>query len=78
MERWSFLYSSRVDFVCFNSCLAIQESSLAEYPFHQTRYMHADGVPWWHNIFLILYSSLSSIRSGSGGGKFGLWILFSQ
>ena len=63
--------------MCFNSCSAIQESSLTEYPFHQIRYMHADGEPWLHKIFLILYSSSPSIKSEGRAGKFQLWTLFS-
>ena len=61
MEGWSFLYSSRVDLMCFNSSSVIQESSLGEYSFHQIRYMHTIRAPWWYKIFLILYSSLPSI-----------------
>ena len=76
-EGWSFLSSSRVDFVCFNSCSAIQESSSAEYPFHQIRYMHADGAPQWWRIFSILYSFSPSIKSGGGAGKLEPWIEFS-
>ena len=34
--------------------------------------MHAIGVPWWHKIFSILCSSLSSIRSGGGAGKWAM------
>ena len=77
-EGWSFLYSSRADFACFNSRSAIQESSSAEYPFHRIKNMRADGEPRWRKIFSISYSSSPSIKSGGGAGKFRPWTSFSR
>ena len=62
---------------CFKFCSGTQKSSSAEYPFHQIRNIWANGVPQWHRIFLILYSSSPLIRSGGGAGKFRLCMLFS-
>ena len=64
--------------MCFKSCLGTQESSSADYPFHQISNIWANGVPRWHKILLILYSSSPLIRSGGGAGKFGLYTLFLQ
>ena len=55
--------------LCFRFCSGIQESSSAEYPFHRIRNKHFVGVPRWHRIFSISYSSLPLIRSGGGDGK---------
>ena len=64
--------------VFLRSCSGIQESSLAEYPFHQIRKDHWDGEPLWHKIWSILYSSSPAIRSGGEVGKFGLYTSFLQ
>ena len=72
------LYEARADLAFFKSRSGTQESSSAEYPFHRIRKEQEDGVPQWHMIFSILYSSSPSIRSGGGAGKFLLWTSFSQ
>ena len=74
---WSLLYAVRVGFAWFKFCSGIQESSSAEYPFHQIRNECLVGVLRWHRIFLTLYSSFLLIRSGGGDGKLGPWTLFS-
>ena len=68
---WSLLYATRADFVCFKSRSGTHESSSAEYPFHWIRNERLVGVPWWHRIFLISYSSSPLIRSGGGDGNWG-------
>ena len=75
-EGCLFLYSIRADFECFKFRSGSQESSSAENPFHQIRKERLDGVPQWHRIFSISYSSSPSIRSGGGFGKFGPWTGF--
>ena len=45
MEGCRVLYEVRVNLVCFKSHSGTQESSLAEYPFHQIRNKQEDGVP---------------------------------
>ena len=75
---WSLLYVTRVGLACFKFCSGIQESSLAEYPFHQIRNEHLVRVPWCRKIFSISYSSSLLIRSGGGEGKFVLWMAFLQ
>ena len=76
MVGWSLLYAVRADFACFRFCSGIQESSLAEYPFHQISNEPLIGVPRWHRIFLISYSSCLLIKSGGGNGKLGPWTVF--
>ena len=78
MVGWSLLYVARVDFACFKSHSGTQESSSAEYPFHQIRNEQFVGVLRWHRIFSISYSSSPLIRSGGGEGKLVPWIMFSQ
>ena len=65
-----------MDFAFLRSRSGIQESSLAEYPFHRIRKDRQDGGPLWHKIRSISYSSSPAIRSGGGFGKFGPCTLF--
>ena len=75
---WCLLYAGRADLACFRFHLGIQESSLAEYPFHHIRKDCLVRVLQWHRIFLTLYSSFLLIRSGGGDGKLVPWTVFSQ
>ena len=72
MAGWSLLYVVRADFACFRFHSGIQESSSAEYPFHQIRNEHLVRVPQWCRTFSTLYSSSPLIRSGGGDRKMGL------
>ena len=73
-----FLKLFKADFAFLRSCSGTQESSLAEYPFHQIRKDRRDKGPLWRKICSISYSSSPAIRSGGGAGKFGLCMLFLQ